>query len=226
MLCELLKSHGIEMDEEKIHKLEIFIDAMMTAPFNLTAVKTLREAYLKHVIEILLPFRGHTLRGTLVDVGSGGGVPGVPLAVVFDDLEVWAVESVRKKTEFLTRMVEDLHLRVHILNGRAEELAHAKDYRERFDYATSRALGKLPVALELMAGFVKEGGCLLLYRGKKYDEERRNMYTALQKLALEEEKSVRYRTASKDLVLAIFRKTGVLDARYPRRSGIPEKRPL
>ena len=207
MLCELLKSYGIEMNKEKIHKLEIFIDAMMTTPFNLTAVKTLSEAYLKHVIEILLPFRGRTLRGTLVDVGSGGGVPAVPLAIVFENLE-------------------DLHLRVHVLNGRAEELAHVKDYRERFDYATSRALGKLPVALELMAGFVKKGGCLLLYKGKKYDEERRNMYTALQKLALEEEKSVRYRTASKDLVLAIFRKTGVLDMRYPRRPGIPEKRPL
>jgi len=226
MLCELLKSYSIEMNKEKIHKLEIFIDAMMTAPFNLTAVKMLQEAYLKHVIEVLLPFRGRTLRGALVDVGSGGGVPGVPLAIVFDDLEVWAIESVRKKTEFLAKVVEDLCLRVHVLNGRAEKLAHVKDYRERFDYATSRALGKLPVALELMAGFVKKGGCLLLYRGRKYDEERRNMYTALQKLALEEEKSVRYRVASKDLVLAIFRKTGVLDTRYPRRPGIPEKRPL
>jgi len=226
VLKKLCETYGIKISENQISKLEEFVRRLVTAPFNLTAVRDFRSALIKHVVEVLLPLRDTSVRGKIIDVGTGGGIPAIPVAVWYGEAaHVWALESVRKKTRFLQEVIESLELKVDILHGRAEELGRG-DLREKFDIAFSRALGPLPVALELMAPFVKVEGKLYIYSGRSVNEELPKVQRALNELGLKLQKSLSYTVEERELRLLILIKLRSTPKRYPRRFSAIEKRPL
>lgn len=163
----------------------------------------------------------------VIDVGSGGGVPGVPLALARPDLEVVLVESNRRKAGFLERAAAAVGAgRIIVACARAEELGREPEHRERFDLAVAKALAPLRVLLELTSPLVRVGGLVLAPKGPRFDTELEESQNALRTLNLEPLDPVLYQLGDKSYTLGRFRKTAPTPPRYPRRPGLPAKSPL
>ncbi len=165
----------------------------------------------------------------LMDVGTGAGFPGIPMAIVFPDTHVTLLDGTRKKTVFLSIVVEALGLEhVEVVNGRAEELARNDAHRESYDIVTSRALAALPELAELTLPFCKIGGISLALKGPNVFEEAKSAASSAAQLgastALLRPVALGPRPESDTAVL--WRKVSNTPARFPRRTGIPHKRPL
>jgi 16S rRNA (guanine527-N7)-methyltransferase len=164
-----------------------------------------------------------------VDVGSGGGLPGIPLAIAFPELQVTLLESAGKKTAFLREVVDDLGLTgVSVRSGRAEEVARDPDERDAYDLAVARALAPLPVALELCLPYVCPGGIVVLPRGSDLANQLADGEAAAEQLAARLHPPIVLDDpelpAGRSLVVA--EKLGPTPERYPRRPGMAAKRPL
>jgi 16S rRNA (guanine527-N7)-methyltransferase len=193
--------------------------AEANATHNLTAARTPSELA-EHIADALtlLPF----VREPLVDVGSGGGFPALPLAIV-TGMRATLIESVAKKARFLVMAAAELGLAVEVVVARAEVAAHDPALRERFASATARAVGSLPTVLELTLPFVQVGGSAVLQRGALGEEERRAGADAALMLGAEISEEIPLDGLRR---LVIARKLSPTPARLPRRTGIPQKRPL
>jgi len=189
------------------------------AAVNLTGAADAR-AIVDHIADALTvaPF----IVGPLVDVGSGGGLPGIPLAIVCG-VSVTLVESVLKKARFLEEAVRALGLQGDVVATRAEQAAHEARLRERFANATARAVGTLPTVLELTLPFLALGGRAVLQRGAISNDERRAAVDASLMLGGE---IVGEQPAGPGRTLLLVEKQRVTPERFPRRAGVPGKRPL
>jgi 16S rRNA (guanine527-N7)-methyltransferase len=192
--------------------------------FNLTAIRDRDEAWARHVVESvrLLPLLEGGPR--LIDVGSGGGVPGMILAIARPDLSVTLLEATAKKARFLEQTGATLGLdNLRVLCERAESAGALKSpERESFDIVTARAVAPLRVLLELTAPLAKVGGLIVAVKGEKAGEELRAASNALQRLHVTPQQTVRHPTAS----VVLLRKTATTSAKYPRRAGEPTRNPL
>lgn len=163
----------------------------------------------------------------VVDVGSGAGFPGLVLAMAFPRCRMTLVEADHKKSDFLARMVTELTLsHVTVVCERVEVLGRDPSYRERFDVALARAVAELRVLVEYALPLVKLGGCLLAWKGRNYVNEEMAARVALQETGGEVERIYGYELARLPRYLMLIRKVRPTPARYPRRPGIPAKRPL
>lgn len=165
---------------------------------------------------------------TVADIGTGGGIPGLVLAAVRPTMQFTLMDATAKKLEAIEEMAEELALKnVHTLVGRFEELAHDKNYRERFDAITARAVADLPVLLEYAAGFLKMGGSFFAWKQADYVSELESSETAQSLLGLEFTGAYEYTlpTGEARSILA-FKKIKPLINAYPRRNGMPKNKPL
>ena len=189
------------------------------AKVNLTSARD-PAAVAVHIRDALtlLPF----VTGALVDVGSGGGFPAIPLAIVAG-VPVTLIESVAKKARFLDEALNALGLPGRVVCARAESAAREPGLRERFACATARAVGSLPTVLELTVPFLALSGRAVLQRGKAEPGEQRAVDDAALVLGV-----VRVEDVALDGVrrIVIFEKRSATPSRFPRRGGIPAKRPL
>jgi len=215
---------GLGLSREIRDRLELFSKLLLEANVktNLTGARTSDEV-VAHIADSLslLPF----VAGPLVDIGSGGGFPAIPLVIV-TGMEATVIESVAKKARFLESVVAALGLPVNVRAQRAEEAARDPALRERFASATARAVGSAPAVLELTLPFLALGGVAVLQRGRFTDSER----VATQDAALvlggalrEEIRPERLDDERRILLVVKERPTG---PRFPRRAGVPAKRPL
>lgn len=165
--AELLAA-GVAVDAAAFARLTRYV-ALFQAEnerTNLTAIKTPPEIWRLHVCDALalLPLLRLQAPETLLDFGTGGGVPGLPLACALPELQVTLLDATRKKIAAVERMAAALQLtKARCLWGRAEELAHRPDLRERFDLVTARAVAALPFLLEFASGFIRVGGAAAFY---------------------------------------------------------------
>ncbi len=189
------------------------------ARVNLTAART-PEAIAEHIADALplVPLVG----GALVDIGSGAGLPGIPLAILCG-VPVTLIEAIAKKAAFLREAAAELGLDGTVVVRRAEEAAHEPALRERFDHATARAVASAPSVLELTAAFVRIGGSLLLQRGAFEEDERNAVVDAAPILGAVLEAEL---PSGSGRTLLLVRKVAATPGRFPRRTGIPAKRPL
>ena len=165
----------------------------------------------------------------LLDVGSGAGPPGLPIAIVFPQVRVTLLDSVRKKTDFLQIVVDALGLEhVDVLQGRAEELARVDEHREAYDIVVSRALAALPELAELTIPFCRVGGISIALKGPDVGEEASSARGAATVLGAStaELRPVALGSRPRPDTAGVWRKTSHTPRQYPRRTGIPHKRPI
>lgn len=196
---------------------------------NLTRITGDEELVEKHVVDALLALPEVPATGRLVDVGSGGGVPGLVLAIARPELEVVLVEATAKKAAFLAEAAAGLGLeRVRVVAQRAETAARDPGLRDAADAATARAVGAVATVLELTLPFVRPGGRALLYRGPTDAEAEERTAAGVAALLGGGAPTVHRRTLAggAERRLLVVPKTGPTPDRYPRRDGMPAKRPL
>lgn len=165
----------------------------------------------------------------LIDVGTGAGFPGLVLKIAFPELNVLLSDSLQKRLNFLDKLIDKLELKgVETVHGRAEDLAHDKCYREKFDLCVSRAVAKLPVLCEYDLPFVKLQGYFVAMKAGDYEEEVKSAEHAISvlggKLQNVEEFSLPFTSMSRSLI--VIRKAKETSRTYPRKAGTPGKRPL
>ena len=238
MVQHLLKGAGglgLDVGPVQERQLRRYLDELLAwnRRVNLTAVTLPEEVERVHFLDSLTVAAAipEVLRAgcSLIDVGTGGGFPGVPLKVIFPDIELTLVESVAKKTAFLHHLVDALDLKgVQILTGRAETLAGEPSLRECFDVAVSRAVGPIRVVAELVLPFCRIGGRAVLSKKGDISRELTEAAPALDKLGgeLMEVSPVFEEVLGGQRVLVVIEKVAPTPVGYPRRPGIPAKRPL
>jgi len=214
--------------------LRRFLEAMLAenARINLTAIRSPELAWPLHVLDalVLLPMLDELAADSLIDLGSGCGVPGVPLAIARPALRVTLVDATRKKVEALERIIEAVAVaNVTAVWGRAEALAHDAAYRERSDVLAARAVAQTPLLLEFSAGFVRPGGRLLLMKSVQgAEQEERDGRGAARRCALRHVETRRYALPAEhgERAVLIYEKSGRLDPGLPRPPGAASQRPL
>ena len=200
---------------------------------NLTAIAGCRETQIKHFLDSLtvcLAAR-QELSGParIIDIGSGGGFPGIPLKIAFPQIELHLIDSVAKKTAFLQHLTAALNLPgVTAHTGRAETLARQPDLRDSFDLALARGVARLPLLLEYALPFCRPGGKAVALKQGDLRQELAEAQFALTQLAAQPAGlfPVTLTALPDHRRIAAFRKTAPTPQRYPRRPGIPAKRPL
>ena len=219
---------------------------------NLTAITEEREFVIKHIIDSLSIVKagpsvtdmlmdgnaysdgqdtetGSTARIKLIDIGTGAGMPGVILRIVFPEPEIVLFDSLKKRLSFLDEVIERLSLKhISTLHGRAEDLGQDKQYRESFDLAVSRAVARMNVLLEYGLPLVKTGGVFVPYKSGDVDEELKEAHNALGMLGGSVEDRTTFQLPDSDMSrsLIIIRKKKPTPKSFPRKAGLPSKKPI
>src|ERR687893_2817244 len=225
---------GIDLEASQLALLSVYADLL--AGYELANVIGTRDPG-KIVVEHLCDSLSCLLIGDLwssrsvIDVGTGGGLPGVPLAISRPDLRVTLLEATERKVRFLDYTRKRLRLQnLDLIQGRVEDEGRKAAYRETFDLAVARALADLPVVAENCAPLVRVGGEILAMKGRLTEEELSRAAAASRELGLEirEVREVKYRAElpQKERRLVVFQKILATPERFPRRPGLAKKRPL
>lgn len=224
---------GIPFDEELIAKFEGYMNGILewNEKVNLTAITDVDEFIKKHFIDSVLCYNFDEFKNakSVVDVGTGGGFPGIPLALVFPEIEFTLIDSLNKRLKIIDELCLDLNItNVKTLHGRAEDLAHKKEYREQFDLCVSRAVANLATLSEYCLPFIKRGGSFLAYKAVKADDEIKEGKNAVFLLGGKIEREDKIDLPSFDLAhnIVVINKVQNTSAKYPRKAGMPSKQPL
>lgn len=218
----------VEFEQGDVQRLGAFIDLLLETNrmFNLTAVKDPSQAWTRHILDSLSLIPCLSEEGVLhvVDVGSGGGLPGIPLAITMPETTFTLIESTKKKAVFLSEVVEQLGLdNVTVIAERAENLAtHEGGFRDIADAVIARAVGPLNVLLELTIPFAKVDGVVFAIKGERAPEEIERARKALHLLHATVESSTRTTTGT----VVMIRKMESTPRKYPRLAGEPKRMPL
>ena len=226
-----IEALGIIFEPDDLERIEGYLRLLYEANqvMNLTGVRDPADAWMRHIFDslTLLPWisglaaEGRDLR--ILDVGSGGGCPGIPLACILPQAHITLLETTGKKADFLSRAALELGLaEVTVLQERAEVAGQEEDYRGVFDVVISRAVGRLPVLLEFTVPFATEGGIVLAIKGEQAEQEineARQAFHMLHSAVVETRKT----PTGTVIVIEKQRKT---PGKYPRPSGEPKRNPL
>lgn len=196
---------------------------------NLTAITDPLEIEVKHFIDSLTPLRVVDRPGSLVDVGSGAGFPGVPLKIAQPNLQVTLVEATAKKVGFCRHVIEGLGLSgIQAVHARAEELGQQPAHRGQYDWAIGRAVASMAVLAEYLLPLLKVGGTMIAMKGETGPAEAHEAQEALQLLGghLKQLISFELPMVTETRYLIVVDKVSATPDDYPRRSGMPAKRPL
>ena len=200
---------------------------------NLTAITEMQEVITKHFADSLSLVRAvpdlGSVKRKIMDLGTGAGFPGIPLAIAFPNLELVLADSLNKRILFIEEECGKLGIgNVTAIHGRAEDLARKPEYREKFDFCVSRAVANLSTLSEYCLPFVKEGGYFIPYKSGEIRQEADNARTALKLLGGTMEEEIRFSLPEEEgeRTLLKIRKTGLTPKKFPRKAGLPSKEPL
>lgn len=198
---------------------------------NLTAITDRNEVWVKHFEDSLSIDRIIDMSNvkSVIDVGTGAGFPGIPLKIMYPDIELTLLDSLDKRLRFLQAVIDELGLcNVKTIHGRAEDIAREEEHRAKFDLCVSRAVASLPVLCELCIPFVKAGGSFVAYKSEKAEEEKALAGRAIDILGGVIEDSATFNLSDGEYSRTLIRikKVKQTDIKYPRRAGVPSKKPL
>lgn len=240
LLSEGARLMGLKLNEEHLRAFEIYYQELVAwnEKFNLTAITDYDQVQIKHFLDSLtcLLADGDLRRAICqqpgvraIDIGAGAGFPGLPIKIVCPGLRLTLLEATGKKVGFLEHIVSRLGLvGVEVIKGRAEELGRDAAHRERYDLALARAVAELPVLVEYALPFCKPGGLFVAQKGTEGDAEAKAAEGAIATLggALRRVVHLELPNLAKPRSLVVIEKIAPTPEKYPRRPGIPSKRPL
>ncbi len=231
---KLFSDYNIEVNNEQVGKFDNYYRLLIewNKKINLTAIINYEDVIKKHFLDSVLLLKVYSkdlfTSKNIIDVGTGAGFPGLPLAIMLPDAKFTLVDSLNKRIEFLKEVIDILKINnITLIHSRAEELGINSDHREKYDICVSRAVAALPLLLEYCSPFVKKEGVLYMYKSLKVEEEIELSKNALsilncsinKKILLaEEEDFQRY-------ILEIKKENFTPD-KYPRKPGKAKKKPL
>ena len=224
---------GISLNAQQLGAMYIYRDelASWNTKQNLTAIHETEMVRVKHFLDSLsgyLAMKGTSMK-QVVDVGTGAGFPGLPLKILCPTIKLTLVESKEKKADFCRHIVKTLKLEgVEVVQARAEVMGQLEEHRESYDWAMARAVAVLPVLLEYLLPLVKVGGCVLAMKGETAPTEIQSSERAIRILGghLRQLLPVTLPGVVEERYLVVVDKVAATPEKYPRREGIPSKRPL
>lgn len=235
LLKEAANSIGITLSKEQERAFLCFLDLLCEKNkiTNIIAQSDESDIIRRHFMDsIAIPpmlkkfFTGNG-QLTLLDIGTGGGFPGIPLKIIYPCMQLSLMEATNKKVDFLRKLVTELCLdNVTILWGRAEEFGQQVQYREKYDVVVARALAELNTLVELALPFVKNKGIFIAYKGQRYNEELEKADKAIQALGGELQDIIESDITGVKRAFVIIKKAISTPDKYPRRTGMPNKRPI
>ena len=219
---------NIQIDAFNQYREELII---WNQKMNLTSISAPEDIEIKHFVDSLTCLLAMDISRpiTLIDVGTGAGFPGIPLKIICPAVKLTLVETVGKKAEFCQLMATLLDLKqTTVLSNRIENIGHDPNHREVYDYALARAVAGLPTLVEYLFPLVKVNGHVIAQKGKNYKDELDNAQNAIEILGGEIETTINFQLPflNEDRNLIVLRKTHPTISKYPRRPGIPSKKPL
>jgi 16S rRNA (guanine527-N7)-methyltransferase len=233
---------GLLLNPEQVARFKLYYEELIcwNRRVNLTAIVDYDEVQLKHFLDsltVVLALEG--IPSTVLDIGSGAGLPGVPLKILYPDIGLTLIDSVHKKAAFLNHLVERLGLEgVEVVARRAELLAHDESYREGFDLVLSRGVARLSTLSELALPFCTPGGAFIAMKKGDIDDEVASAARAIGLLGGQVREVRRVSLGKSEVdgwmsiweserrVLVVIEKRTPTHQSLPRRPGIPQKRPL
>ena len=233
LMCKAAQDVGLELSEEKYEQFIKYMRLLQewNEKINLTAITEDEEIIKKHFIDCIKAFKRDEFKkaDTLIDVGTGAGFPGLPIAIMREDLNVTLLDSLNKRINFLNTVVSQLGLKnVTTIHSRAEDGARKPELRENFDIATSRAVANMTVLSEFCLPYVKVGGHFVALKGPAIEEELKASKNALGVLGGRLKEVIELEIEDTDLKhnVVIVSKEKECPNSYPRKAGIITKKPL
>ena len=226
-----MNSIGIELTDSQLNAFETYYDMLIdrNKVMNLTAITEFDEVMDKHFLDSVYLFRSIKLEADykLVDIGTGAGFPGIPLKIVFPELKITLLDSLNKRVGFLNDLIEELNLNdIEAIHGRAEDIARDKAYRASYDIAVSRAVANLSTLSEYCLPFVKIGGKFVSYKSGDCADEVDNAKAAIHLLGGKINKIDEFSYSNNSRSFIVIDKVMNTSSKYPRKAGLPSKKPL
>ena len=224
---------GFPLTDRQKEQYERYFELLVewNEKINLTAITEKDEVYLKHFYDSIAPILQGLIENQpirLLDIGAGAGFPSLPMKILFPELDVTIIDSLNKRINFLHLLAEELDLDgVHFYHGRAEDFAQDKAFRAQFDLVTARAVARMQVLSELTIPYLKVGGRLLALKASNAPEELEEAKNALNLLFSKVEDNLQYELPNGDpRYITVVEKKKETPNKYPRKAGMPNKRPL
>ena len=230
-----LEELHIILSDSQIEQFLIYYEMLIekNKVMNSTAITEFDEVMKKHFIDSLSLVKAHDSRDNLpisvIDIGTGGGFPGIPLKITFPHLKVTLMDSLNKRVDFLKEVIEELGLSdIDVIHGRAEDFAKPGQLREQYDLCVSRAVANLSVLSEYCLPYVKVGGKFISYKSEKIVEEMKDAEYAIQLLGGRIGEQISFTLPDSDLFRNLFvvEKCDLTPDKYPRKAGMASKKPL
>ncbi len=228
-----LKKMNIFLTENQVHQFLQYYNLLneWNKVMNLTAITEFEEVVEKHFIDslCLVKFDSNLSGRKILDLGTGAGFPGIPLKITFPDADIVLMDSLNKRIKFLNEVIQTLNLNnIAAVHGRAEDMAHKKEYRQQFDFCVSRAVSNLSVLSEYCLPFVKVKGFFISYKSAEISYELNTAERAIRDLGGRVERVITYSLpdSNSGRSLVCIKKDKGTSRMYPRKAGIPAKKPI
>lgn len=232
-LYEILKSSDLECTDKQVEKFETYKNMIQewNKKINITSITEDKDIYMKHFVDSIIVKNYFDMESVdnMIDVGTGGGFPGIPLKIVNEKMDVTLLDSLNKRMIFLGQVVKSLDLEnVSLIHGRAEDFGVNEEYREKYDLSISRAVAPLNILSEYCIPFVKVGGCFISMKSGDVEKEIEDSEKALEILGGRIRETIKYQLPGTDISrsIIIIEKYRETPEKYPRKAGKPTKKPL
>jgi len=231
-IAPLCSEFGIDITEKIENSLNLYGNLLLewNEKINLTAIKDPEDVLYKHFYDCRLFFKNTDIpqNASIIDVGTGAGFPGLVLKIVRPDLKVTLLDSLNKRINFLNTVIQELQLKdITAIHSRAEDAGKSSALREKFDFATARAVASLPVLLEYCTPFIKVNGTFVAMKGPSGPEEAQNSVNAIGLLNLKEPTIICENLKDNELRSFIYlKKISQTPPKYPRKPSDISKQPL
>ena len=231
IMIKNLKELDIKLSENQLKQFYKYMNILIewNKFINLTNITEPIEIIQKHFVDSLTILKYIKGTDTVIDVGTGAGFPGIPIKIAFPKTKIVLLDSLNKRIKFLNEVINKLELKnVKVIHGRAEDLGHNEEHREKYDIAIARAVAPLNVLSEYLIPFVKINGNSICMKGSKGKEEAKIGEKAIKILGgnIEEIKEFILPNTSIERTVIQIRKKQYTDKKYPRKAGTPSKEPL
>ncbi len=228
-----MKEISVDLSDNQVEQFFLYYKMMIewNQVMNLTAITDMRDVVFKHFVDSVSLVKSIDVsrETSLIDVGTGAGFPGIPLKIMYPELEVTLLDSLNKRVRFLNEVVEKIGLKkISAVHGRAEDVGRNPKYREKYDICVSRAVANLATLSEYCLPFVKMGGSFVSYKSGAIEDELTQAKNAVKILGGIVENVVNFRIEEIDAERSLVRilKRDRTPLKYPRKAGVPGKEPL